>query len=65
MRRSRFLSSRSRGAVVFAISQPEDVAVNEILFRSTLVNWSFNDKVASSWRDGQPGLAHKISDTPE
>lgn len=46
MRRSRFLPSRSRGAVVFAISQPEDVDVNEILFRSTLVNWSFNDKVA-------------------
>jgi len=65
MRSSGFLPSRSRGAVVFAISQPEDVDVNEILFRSTLVNWSFNDKVASSSRDGQPGLAHKISDTPE
>jgi hypothetical protein len=35
-------------AVAFAISQPEDVDVNEILFRPALVNWSFDDKVASS-----------------
>jgi hypothetical protein len=52
-------------AVAFAISQPEDVDVNEILFRPTLANWSFSDKVASSSRDDQPGLAHKLSDTPE
>ena len=54
-----------RGAVMFAISQPENVDVNEVLFRCTLVHRSFNDKVASSSRDGQPGLEHKISDTPE
>jgi hypothetical protein len=60
MRSSRFLPSRSRGAVVFAISQPEDVDVNEILFRSTLVNWSFNDKVASSSRDVNQALHTKF-----
>jgi hypothetical protein len=48
------------GAVVFAISQPEDVDVNEILFRPTFVNWSFNDKVASSSRDVNQALHIKF-----
>jgi NADP-dependent 3-hydroxy acid dehydrogenase YdfG len=33
--RSPFLPSPSARAVAFAISQPEDVEVNEILFRPT------------------------------